>query len=112
MRASGARLQMINGCHDLVAGLGYVQSLARRLRCPLILTGAPRFFLSGAPYHSRPACTALEGWAKVRPRRPLSPSAGEPRSSGVAVHHIFTHNPQCSVHQCLARVLLHYPPIM
>ena len=40
MRASGARLQMINGCHDLVAGLGYVQSLARRLRCPLILTGA------------------------------------------------------------------------
>ena len=40
MRDFGVPMQMINGRHDLVAGLGYVQRLARRLRCPLILTGA------------------------------------------------------------------------
>ena len=38
MRGAGVPLQMINGCHDVVAGLTHVRCLARRLACPLILT--------------------------------------------------------------------------
>ena len=38
MRRAGVPLQMINGRHDVVAGLTHVQRLARRLACPLILT--------------------------------------------------------------------------
>jgi pimeloyl-ACP methyl ester carboxylesterase len=38
MRAAHVPLQMINGRHDVVAGLGHVQRLARALACPLVLT--------------------------------------------------------------------------
>ena len=41
MRDSGVPLQMINGRNDLVAGVCWVRKLAKALKCPLILTGAP-----------------------------------------------------------------------
>lgn len=39
MRGARVPMQMINGRHDLVAGLCWVKKLAKQLDCPLILTG-------------------------------------------------------------------------
>jgi hypothetical protein len=47
MRGARVPMQMINGRHDLVAGLCWVKKLAKQLGCPLILTGKLPMHTSG-----------------------------------------------------------------